>query len=177
MGKGVGSCVVTRDVARIQNLCWCSAGRTGPHGPTLPWPCEGVESRSPAPGACLFSALECRAAERWQFVGKQTPGPGGAAWRPACPARAWRARPRRVPRAWHAATAATAPHHPQCSLPLPPGAPVWLRHHSSCRPLRLLEGICCLGFACTEPRLSWHSAQTVASHELGQNVVVGVNLI
>lgn len=46
-----GSCAVTRDAARTQKRCSRSAGRTGPHGPTLPWLCEGVESRSPAPAA------------------------------------------------------------------------------------------------------------------------------
>lgn len=37
------------------------------------------------PAACLFSASECVAAERWQFVGKQTLGPGGCRLAPSLP--------------------------------------------------------------------------------------------
>ncbi|KAL6034041.1 hypothetical protein STEG23_018976 [Scotinomys teguina] len=40
-----------RDAARTPNLGSRSAGREGPHFPTLPWLCEGVGSRSSAPAA------------------------------------------------------------------------------------------------------------------------------
>nr|XP_036854888.1 uncharacterized protein LOC118968486 isoform X1 [Manis javanica] len=65
----------------------------------------------------LFNTSECVAAQRLQFVGKQTLGQGGTSPRPACPARARRARPRGAPSAWHAATAATAPRRTPSPLP------------------------------------------------------------
>lgn len=97
----------------------------------------------------------------------------GAARRPACPVRVWRARPRGAPWAWHAETAAAAPHRPPCWLPLPAGARVWLRHRSSSQAPEAEEGIRPLGFSLcgTPPLLAQREAEVLL--EPGRNLGVG----
>nr|CAI9700973.1 unnamed protein product [Rangifer tarandus platyrhynchus] len=110
----------------------------------------------------LFSASECVAAERRQYVGKQTPGRRRCRPAPSRPStRAARTPPRGAlgqARRDRRDCVSPPPHprHPApSSLPLPAGARVRLRHRSSCRPPRPKEGSAVWASASAAPRLSW----------------------
>lgn len=125
-----------------------------------------------ASAGSLFNASECVAAERRQFVGKQTPGQGRIRLAPSLPlTRAARTPPRgALGQACRDRRDSASPLSPtQSWLPLPAGAPIGCDTAASAGPRAIHH----LGFCPSGVRtfLAPHEAEAV--HELRQNTGVG----
>lgn len=144
-GQGERSAVVECSVAAgVRRLCGHAFPPLGTStGVPIPPPrtCREVENRLPVPAAYSARWNESHQSSSSLLINRRRGG-GIIVWHLAYPARACagRANPRGASSsARYAATAATSPHRSLATrswLPLPAGAPGWLRHRSSYKPPR-----------------------------------------